>query len=464
MTNDDALRFPDRFVWGAAAAAYQIEGAWNEDGKGLSIWDVFCRRPGAVWNGQTGDIACDHYHRYVEDVALMKAVGLRAYRLSISWPRVMPSGVGAVNAKGFAFYDRLIDELLAASITPYVTLYHWDLPYELHCRGGWLNPDSPAWFADYVALVVGRLSDRVRHWMTLNEPQVFLAAGYLDGSHAPGLRLGFAEVLRAAHHVLLAHGQAVQAIRAASRTPSRVGFVSTGAVHLPASDSPADIEAARQSMFVVDSRNLWIHAWLNDPIFLKQYPADGVSFFDADMPTIGVNDLDLIGQPVDFFGLNIYQGQFVRAGADNRPEIVPFPAGVPLTALHWPVTPEVLYWGPRFLWERYRHPILITENGVATTDWIALDGQVHDPQRVDFLAGHLAHLQRACAEGVDVRGYFHWSIMDNFEWAEGYRQRLGLIYVDYPTQRRIPKSSARYYRQVIEANGACFCHRGDGGV
>lgn len=445
-------KFPENFVWGAASAAYQVEGAWNEDGKGPSIWDVFCRKPSAIRNDESGDVACDHYHRYKEDVDLMKAIGLHAYRLSISWSRVLPRGTGMPNSKGLDFYDRLVDELLAAGITPYVTLYHWDLPYELHCRGGWLNLQSPDWFAEFAALMTDRLSDRVGYWMTFNEPQVFIPAGYVDGTHAPGEKLDWGGVLRIAHHVLLAHGKGVQALRAAAKKPVQVGFAFTGMVGLPVSESPEDVEAARQSTFRVNDRNLWRFTWYTDPIFFKQYPAEGVELNHDFMPSIGTRDFDVIAQPVDFFGLNLYQGHLVRGGADRQPESVPFPVGYPLTAFPWPVTPNVLYWGPRFLWERYRCPIFITENGIANSDWIALDGEVHDPQRVDYIARHLFALQRALSEGVDVRGYFYWSLLDNLEWAEGVNQRFGLVHVDFPTQQRSLKQSAHFYRRVIEAN------------
>jgi beta-glucosidase len=444
--------FPSNFVWGAAAAAYQIEGAAHEDGKGLSVWDMFCRKPGAVWGDQSGEVACDHYHRYREDVALMQEIGLPAYRLSVSWPRIMPGGTGAVNEAGLDFYDRLIDTLLAANITPYVTLFHWDYPYELYCRGGWLNPDSPQWFADFARVVVDRLSDRVQHWFTINEPQCFIGLGHAVGVHAPGDKLGWAQVLRAAHHALLAHGRAVQVIRASARRPARVTFAPIGVVRLPASDTPADIAAARQAMFSITGRDMFSDAWFSDAVFLKRYPADGVALFEADMPAIGADDFEIIGQPLDFYAVNIYSGQVVRAGPDGQPAAVPFPTGYPQTAIPWYVTPDVLYWGPKFLYERYRLPIAITENGLANVDWVALDGHVHDPQRVDFLTRYLAALQRAGDDGVELYGYFHWSILDNFEWADGYQKRFGLVYVDYQTQKRTLKDSAHWYRQVIQAN------------
>ncbi len=447
------MSFPKDFVWGAAAASYQIEGAAAEDGKGDSVWDMFCRKPGAVWQGQTGDVACDHYHRYKEDVALMKSLGLQAYRLSISWPRVLPGGVGGVNERGLAFCDALIDELLGANITPYVTLFHWDYPYDLYCRGGWLNADSPRWFAEYTDLVVRRLSDRVRHWMTLNEPQCFVGLGHQLGVHAPGDKLGLAQVLRVTHHALLAHGRAVQAIRASAKLPSVVGLAPCGAVKIPATTRPADIEAARQAMFATSSANMWDFGWFCDPIYLKRYPADGVALYGAAMPSIGPDDMDVIGQPLDFFGANIYHGAVTRAGAGGEPEDVAKSPGYAITGYLWPVTPEALYWGPRFLWERYAKPIIITENGLGNVDWVALDGAVHDPQRIDFTTRYLLALRHAAEAGVPVQGYFHWSITDNFEWAVGFQQRFGLIHVDYVTQKRTPKDSAYWYRDVIAANG-----------
>jgi beta-glucosidase len=448
------MSFPNDFVWGAATAAYQIEGAALEDGKGPSIWDMLCRKPGAIWRDQAGDTACDHYHRFKEDVALMKSMGLGAYRLSLSWPRILPAGTGAINASGLAFYDALVDELLGAGITPYVTLYHWDLPYELYCRGGWLSADSPRWFADYADLVVRRLSDRVRHWLTFNEPQVFVGHGLMDGVHAPGDRLGLREVLRAMHHVLLAHGRGVQAIRAAAKEPAQVSYAACGMLSLPATGQAQDVEAARLGTFAAQVSNLWNFAWFSDPIFLKRYPASLAAQAGAAMPAIGPDDMDLIGQPLDFQGLNIYTGERCRAGGDGQPEPVPFAPGYAMTGYHWPLTPESLYWGPRFMWERYQQPVIITENGMANVNWVARDGRVHDPQRIDFTTRYLLALRQASEAGVPVRGYFHWSLLDNFEWAVGFQQRFGLVHVDYATQRRTLKDSALWYHDVIGSNGA----------
>ncbi len=448
------MGFPKGFVWGAAASSYQIEGAAHEDGKGLSTWDTFCQKAGTIWNGQSGDTACDHYHRYEEDVGLMKQIGLQAYRLSISWPRVVPQGTGAINPKGLEFYDRLTDKLLAADISPYVTLFHWDYPDELYRRGGWLNRDSSDWFAEYVKVVVEKLSDRVKYWITLNEPQCFIGLGHQFGFHAPGDKLEFAEVLIAAHNALLAHGKAIQAIRAYSKIKSQIGLASVGIVNVPATDSSEDVEAARHAMFSVTSKDCWNNTWWTEPVLFGRYPEDGWELFGSDIPPIQDKDMKTICQPQDFLGVNIYFGQRTRASKDGQPEAVPFPVGHAMTAFRFPVSPEALYWGPRFLWERYQLPIVITENGMSNIDWASLDGKVHDPQRIDFLHRYLLELQRACKHGVEVHGYFQWSILDNFEWTEGYKERYGLVYVDYPTQKRILKDSAYWYKKVIASNGA----------
>jgi beta-glucosidase len=449
------LRFPEGFVWGAAAASYQIEGAANIDGRGPSTWDMFCRKPDAVWNGQNGDVACDHYHRYREDVKLMQAMGLRAYRLSISWPRVLPEGVGQVNEAGLAFYDRLIDALLEAGIAPWVTLFHWDYPLALYHRGGWLNRDTADWFAEYTDVVVRRLSDRVRFWMTLNEPQVFIGAGHAEGRHAPGDRLALREVLRAGHHALLAHGRSVQAIRASARTTPEVGFAPVGLPRCPASDRPEDVAAARSATLACADKTAWTNTWWMDPVYLGAYPEDGLKSFGADAPEPKAFDLELIHQPLDFFGVNIYESQTVRAG-QHGPEFVARPVGFPITGFDWGVTPEALYWGPRFFYERYRKPVVITENGISSRDWIALDGKVHDQGRIDFTQRYLREFARAIADGVTGRGYFHWSFIDNFEWGHGYKHRFGLVFCDYPTQRRVPKDSAEWYARVIATNGAAI--------
>lgn len=457
------MNFGKNFVWGAAAASYQIEGAAYQEGKGPSVWDMMCEQPGRIWQGHTGKIACDHYYRYPEDVQLMKKIGLQAYRLSVSWPRVLPHGKGKINEAGLTFYDRLVDELLDAGIEPWVTLFHWDFPYELYCQGGWLNRDSAEWFADYTALVTERLSDRVSHWMTLNEPQCFVGLGMEYGIHAPGDNLGCREILRASHHVLLAHGRAVEVLRSSAKTPPLIGWAPVVVGTFPSTEKEADIEAARQAMFdfqtVWDLNNdrkisVWNNTWWGDPLIFGHYPRDAWEAFGAAVPIIKEGDMKLISQPIDFFGANIYSGLEISAESNGKPKPNSPPQGAGLTAFRWPVTPESLGWGVKFLYERYKKPMIVTENGLSCNDWISLDGKVHDPQRIDFLNRYLLSLGKSIASGVDVRGYFQWSIMDNFEWAEGYKERFGLIYVDYPTQQRILKDSALWYRSVIESNGA----------
>lgn len=443
-------KFPSTFVWGAATASYQIEGA--ADSRGQSVWDVFAHTPDKVFQGHTGDDACDHYHRYADDVRLMKQMGLQGYRFSIAWPRVLPEGIGQANDAGLDFYDRLIDTLLENGIAPYATLFHWDLPIPLYQRGGWLNRDSADWFSDYASLVVGRLGDRVKHWMTFNEPSVFTSLGYQTGTHAPGDRLSRIHLLHTVHHVLLAHGRAVQAIRAASGQPCQVGLAAGLSVVLP--ESPGDVDAARQiTLFDTPLDNFWCNAIWLDPIVHQRYPDEALKNYANALPAGYADDLPIIGQPLDFLGLNVYFGQSVRTDADGRGEIIPAVAGQPATQLGWPITPSALYWGPRFIYERYQLPIYITENGLSNMDWVALDGKVYDPQRIDFTTRYLRELARAAEDGADIRGYFHWSLLDNFEWAEGYKQRFGLIHVDFASQKRTLKESAYWYSEVIRTNG-----------
>jgi beta-glucosidase len=444
--------FPPGFVWGAATAAYQIEGAAAEDGKGPSIWDAFCKKPGAIWNGQSGDVACDHYHRYKEDIALARSLGLRAYRFSVSWPRVLPEGVGAVNAKGLDFYDRLVDALLEAKVDPWLTLYHWDLPLALQRRGGWLERDVAAWFADYATVVARRLGDRVRHFMPLNEPQVFLGAGLVQGRHAPGEKRGLAELLRAAHHALLAHGRAAQAVRAAARGKVEIGCAQASYNSVPATSAAEDVAAARARFLATADETYKQNAWWLDAMILGHYPSDGLALYARSLPEIRPGDMETIREPLDFLGVNLYQADLVRRGADGRPEVVPWPVGSPLTSMEWAVTPAIMRLVPTWLHERYGLPMVICENGVSLPDWVEADGRVHDPQRIDFLRAYLAELRAAVAAGVPVRGYFHWSLLDNFEWAHGYKQRFGLVHVDFATQKRTPKDSARWYRDIIASN------------
>lgn len=448
------MPFPLNFTWGAATASYQIEGAALEDGKGASIWDVFTRKKGAIYQGHHGDVACDHYHRLDEDLRIMQDIGLKAYRFSFSWPRILPDSRGTVNEKGLAFYDRLVDGLLDAGIKPYATLFHWDYPRELYIRGGWLNPDSPEWFAEYTGLLVDHFSDRIQNWITLNEPQCFVNAGHFKGAHAPGVKLPLSDLLSICHHVLLAHGRAVETIRAASVLPKpRIGLSSCAIPFFPATDSAADIEAARKRMFAVQKRDLWNLSWYLDPIFKGEYPADGLALFKKDMPAVSEEDMRTISAPLDFFGMNIYGGSMVRASKSGNPEVMEMPPGYPRTAFNWPVQPDCMHWALRFFYDRYHKPIVITENGMSGTDWVMLDGQVHDPQRIDMLQRYLRAVEEAINRGVPVEGFFLWTLLDNFEWAAGYSERFGIVHVDFETQKRTLKDSARWYSEVIATNG-----------
>jgi beta-glucosidase len=452
--------FPKDFLWGVATAAYQVEGAAAEDGRGPSVWDVFSKKPGAVFEGQSGDVACDHYHRYKEDIALMKALGVKSYRFSISWSRVLPEGVGQANPKGFDFYNRLTDELLKNGIAPLCTLFHWDYPQALYKRGGWLNRDSADWFAEYAALAADKLSDRIKVWATHNEPQCFIGMGHLDGVHAPGDKLKYSDYLLAAHNALRAHGKAVQALRAHARG-GKVGYVLSAQLAQPASTKPEDVEAARTANFWVNARHQWNNAWWTDPVMFGKYPEDGLALFGKDVPKWKSSDLDEMKQPLDYLGLNIYKADFYRQGADGKPEQVQFPVGYPHSTFNWQsITPGSMYWGPKYFYDRYKIPLAITENGLPTRDQIFLDGKVHDPQRIDFMHRVLLELARAIKDGVPVTGYYAWSLLDNFEWSEGYKERFGLVYVDFPTQRRVPKDSYDWYKQVIASNGANLVAKG----
>lgn len=449
------MGFAKDFVWGAATSSYQIEGTGRDSGKGQNIWDVFTKEPGRVYEGHTGDIACDHYHRFREDVAYMKELGLKGYRFSIDWSRVLPEGTGKVNEKGIDFYNALIDELLEQGIEPYITLYHWELPYEIYKRGGWMNPEIVEWFGQYARLVAERFSDRVKYFFTLNEPQCFVGLGFLQGCHAPGVKAPLRDTFEMAHNALKAHGRAVQMLRAYGKQNVQIGYAPTSGMCYPEKETPKDIEAARKALFALPddlSNWTWNVSWWSDPVILGKYPEEGMKKYEKYLPVITDEDMKLISQPIDFYGQNIYNGRCIRMGTDGRPEEVRRPAGFPKTATNWPVTPEALYWGPKFLYERYRKPIYITENGSACHDTVSQDGKVHDPNRIDFLARYLKNLKRA-AEEIDIRGYFQWSLMDNFEWDKGYAERFGIIYVDFETQERIWKDSAYWYRDLIRRNG-----------
>jgi len=451
------MSFRKDFVWGAATASYQVEGAAYEDGKGLNIWDVFCKEDGHVYEHHTGDVACDQYHRYKEDVAIMKELGLKAYRFSVNWARILPEGTGQVNEKGLAYYVNLVNCLIENGIEPYMTLYHWDLPYALHQKGGWLNPQSPEWFYEYAKLMAAHFSDRVSHFFTFNEPQCTVGLGYVTGEHAPGLKVGPYDYFSIWHNVLKAHGRGVQAIREAAVRPVEIGMAPCGTLYYPATDSKEDIEAARKANFSLPEADIraasWDVAFCADPVFLGQYPEDIMKSFGQYFPKNAEKDLELISQPLDFYGQNMYNAVPVRADENGNPVRVDRYPGFPKTAIQWPVTPEVLYWAPKFLYERYQKPFYVTENGMSSHDWVSLDGKVHDASRVDFMHRYLREFKKAAADGVDLRGYFAWSLMDNFEWAYGYSERFGMVYVDYQTQKRTVKDSGLFYKDVIASNG-----------
>lgn len=429
------------FVWGVATSSYQIEGAANEGGRGQSIWDTFCKVPGKVANFDNGDIACDHYHRYKEDLDLMKWMGVKAYRFSVAWPRVIPDGVGRVNEMGLDFYDRLIDSLLEREIAPWLTMYHWDLPEALQIRGGWNNREVVEWFGEYAEVLTSRFGDRVKNWMTLNEPLCSAWLGHLYGDMAPGIK-DLQTALNVSHHLLMSHGLACQVIRS-NVSEANVGIVINVTPAVPATDSQEDSNAA-QLADGFDNR------WFLDPVFGRTYPADVIDTLGAS-PEIHSGDMKLIAQDLDFLGVNFYFRQTVAADQNSKP--LPIRSvnreNVKRTAMNWEVHPqafeEILL---RISKEYSPKAIYITENGSAWNDEV-INGEIIDDERIDYLARHLDAMRSAREQGAPILGYFAWSFLDNFEWAYGYEKRFGLIYVDYKTQKRTPKKSAFFYRQLL---------------
>ncbi len=438
-------QFPNGFTWGVATAAYQIEGATRAEGRGESIWDRFSHTPGKIVDGSSGDVACDHYHRWREDVALMRRLGVNAYRFSVAWPRVVPAGRGAVNQKGLDFYDRLTEELLEAGITPWITLYHWDLPQPLEDQGGWPRRVTAEAFAAYTDAVTRRLGDRVKHWITLNEPWCSAHLGYEKGEHAPGLR-NLALALRASHGLLLGHGLAMEIIRANSRGAT-AGITLNLAQVYPATDSAADDEAARR----LDGYQT---RWFLDPLYGRGYPEDMLDLYGANAPEAEPADFRIIAAPTDFLGLNYYHPTFAR----NEPAAEPLRAAsvrVPgeYTQMDWLVEPSGLYDLMMRVRQEYEvGAIYVTENGAAYPDSMPRNGLVEDPERTTYFAKHLRACHHAIADGVPLKGYFAWSLMDNFEWAFGYTRRFGITYVDYQTQARTVKQSGHYYARVVAGN------------
>ena len=447
--------FRDDFVWGVASSAYQVEGRDPEDGCGKNIWDTFAEE-GRILDGKDAYTACDHMHRYKEDYKLMKLLGIKAYRFSMSWARILPEGTGKVNEKAIAMYRDMILSMKENGIEPYITMYHWEFPQALQDKGGWLNEDVIQWFGEYAKVVAENFSDICEYFITLNEPECFVGLGHLSGVHAPGLKLPYKDVFKIAHNALRAHGQAVINLRKYASRPIKVGYAPTCGMAYPATDSPEDIEAARKTLFgfhqPMDNWT-WNVAWFNDPVFLGKYPEEGLKKFAEYLPEITDEDMKLISQPLDFMGQNIYNGYMMRQGEDGEPEYVDREAGAAKTAAGWPVTPECFYYGVKFLYERYHLPLYITENGMSCHDDVSLDGRVHDPNRQNFLDLYISALQRANDDGADVRGYFLWTFLDNFEWDKGYTERFGIVYVDFKTQKRIVKDSAFWYQKIIESNG-----------
>lgn len=447
--------FRDDFVWGVASSAYQVEGRDPEDGCGKNIWDTFAEE-GRILDGKDAYTVCDHMHRYKEDYKLMKLLGIKAYRFSMSWARILPEGTGKVNEKAIAMYRDMILSMKENGIEPYITMYHWEFPQALQDKGGWLNEDVIQWFGEYAKVVAENFSDICEYFITLNEPECFVGLGHLSGVHAPGLKLPYKDVFKIAHNALRAHGQAVINLRKYASRPIKVGYAPTCGMAYPATDSPEDIEAARKTLFgfhqPMDNWT-WNVAWFNDPVFLGKYPEEGLKKFAEYLPEITDEDMKLISQPLDFMGQNIYNGYMMRQGEDGEPEYVDREAGAAKTAAGWPVTPECFYYGVKFLYERYHLPLYITENGMSCHDDVSLDGRVHDPNRQNFLDLYISALQRANDDGADVRGYFLWTFLDNFEWDKGYTERFGIVYVDFKTQKRIVKDSAFWYQKIIESNG-----------
>jgi len=439
-----SFQFPRNFTWGVAAAAPQIEGAAREDGKGESNWDRFALQPGRIANGDTLDMACDHYHRYRSDFSLMHRIGVKNYRLSIAWSRIFPAGRGAINSKGVNFYHRLIDAMLAKGITPWVTMFHWDLPQALEDEGGWRTRRTADAFATYADTIVKAYGDRVKHWITLNETGCFTRLAYGGTIRPPALNEPEQVINQTYHHALLAHGHGVRAVREYGRRGSAVGITDDSRIPVPVIENEANVAAARLAFVEANVRVL-------DPIFRKGYSATYLRITGRDRAVFQKKDFELIGLPTDFLGLNIYTGRFIRAGKRGRPEELPLPRSYPEADANWlKHVPQAMYWGPRLAQEVYGvKAIYITENGAGYDDPPPQNGEVLDLHRREYVRHCLLELHRAVTERVPVRGYFLWSFMDNFEWQDGYTRRFGIVYVDYATQRRTPKLSARWYTEVM---------------
>ncbi|MCZ8341811.1 MAG: GH1 family beta-glucosidase [Leptospira sp.] len=447
-----SLQFPKDFLWGAATSSYQIEGAYSEDGKGLSNWDVFTKKKGKIKNFENGDIACNHYYKYKEDVQLLAKLKIPSYRFSVAWSRILPEGIGKINPKGLDFYDRLVDELLKKSILPFVTLYHWDLPYELEKKGGWYNRDTASYFGDYTEVIVKKLGDRVKNWITLNEPWIIMLAGHIAGTHAPGHIRPFSS-FKVAHNLLLAHGKSLERIRILF-PKSKAGI--TNALS-PVYNYRVDRKSKAEKQLNAIMNKLWL-----DPIFFGKYPEEIVSQVEKqNKGNLLPDDMKLISQKTDFLGVNHYTRIIVRKipfPIFNFIPITPRYQSAKFTSMGWEIFPQGFYDLLKWIQNNYGNPpVYITENGISLNDTL-VDGVVHDPERIQYLKEYLLNMKKAMSEGANVKGYFVWSFLDNFEWQEGYEKRFGIVYVDQkdPELKRIPKSSAQWYSKLIRENGFLY--------
>lgn len=442
------MAFDKNFAWGVATAAYQIEGGAFEADKGLNVWDVGSMTEGRIFEGHQGHIGCDHYHRFREDLALMKELGIKHYRLSINWARLMPHGVGKVSDEGRTFYLDLFREMKKEGIVPWVTLFHWDYPYALYQKGGWLNNNSPAWFEEYAEKAALIFGDYVKHYILINEPQCFIGAGHADGNHAPFLKLSPRETLRCCHNVLLACGKAEKAIRKVCGKGVKIGVAEAYWPTIPLTEE--DYEAAKNDTFACHRDYGSAALWL-DPLVFGKYPADVLKWMKENGVSPSSKDLAIIRSKLDFIGFNTYSGNYGTLKNGEFARVTPAPS-VPKTDMRWNVYPDSMYYGSKYLYERYNLPLVCTENGIALAEWKDVDGKILDYSRIDFLKRYLRSLSRA-AEEVPIKGYFQWSFMDNFEWAEGFSKKFGLVHIDYETGERTPKESAYFYKKVIETNG-----------
>lgn len=437
--------FKQGFTWSAATAATQIESAAFEDGKGLTNWDIYPTVDGLVYQNQSPNDGCDHYYHVEEDVALLAEMGVKAYRFSFSWARIIPNGLGKINEKGLAFYDKLLDELEKHHIEPFATIFHWDFPYELLKRGGWLSEESPKWFFEYAKVLVDRYKGRIKHWIPVNEPPCIVDMGgtILRASYS------IKEKLQIVHNILLAHGYAAKYIK---DNGCLVGTALCASLYAPLDDNNKDdIEAARKATFELVEGEYWRISMWSDPMVFGKYPDEYYEYYDESVrPNITEEDMKLISTPLDFFGLNLYTGEPVRGDG----KILKHPIGNPKTTMDWDVYPKIIYWAPKFIYERYKIPFYITENGCGVTDIVSEDKKIHDGARIEYLKQHLKYLRKAYEDGVDVCGYTLWSFMDNFEWFKGYSQRFGVVYVNYQTKERIKKDSFEFYKATIKANGS----------